>query len=171
MSAEDYLEAHRCSHTDDRSWNHNAANTETSQNQQTPECAEVVNAAYSKSATACSHENGGDDHELLIVTAENRQQPEYDAGTSQDREADWQTTDANTNGVMAVNVESLCGPEHEDGEEVGAADEGDDQCQSQDAWILPQSLWEHRVLGAIRFPDAKGDEQDYTEDERCQHMG
>lgn len=47
---------------------------------------------------------------------------------------------------MAVDVERLSGPEHQDGEEIGSADKGDDQRQTQHTRILLQTFREHWVL-------------------------
>ena len=59
------------------------------------------------------------------MTPEHAQEPQDDASTSQNSEANGNATDADTNGVMSVDVESLRRPEHEDREEIGPRDEGD----------------------------------------------
>lgn len=56
------------------------------------------------------------------------------------------TSDADTNWIMAVHVECLRGPEHQNGEEVGSTDEGDHQSQAKHSWILLQTLREHGIL-------------------------
>jgi hypothetical protein len=61
------------------------------------------------------------------VTAEDGEEPEHNASTSQDGEADGYPAHTDANGIVAVDVKGLRRPEEEDGEEVGAADEGDDQ--------------------------------------------
>lgn len=60
---------------------------------------------------------------------------------------------------MAVHVECLCRPEHEDREEVRARDEGDDEGQAENTRLLAQSLGEHGVL-CVSLPDDEGDEED-----------
>lgn len=54
-----------------------------------------------------------------------REQPKDDTGASQDRKPDWEATDSNTNWVVAIDIESLRGPEEEHREEIGAGDESD----------------------------------------------
>lgn len=104
-----------------------------------------------------SHQNGRDDHELLVVAAEDAQKPEHDASAGQDAEADGDAADANADGILAVDVEGLRGPEHEDGEEVGAGDEGDDEGQGEDARVLLEPGGKHGEFGKLGFPDAEGD--------------
>jgi hypothetical protein len=60
------------------------------------------------------------------VASEDAEEPEHDDGTGKDAKADGETTNADANGVMAVDVEGLCWPEHDDREKVGAGDEGDE---------------------------------------------
>lgn len=97
-------------------------------------------------------------------------QPKDNAGARQDREPYWKSSDADTNWIMAVHIEGLSGPEHEDAEEVGAADEGDDERQGEDAGVLSQTFREHGVLCAIGFPQEETDDQDHAQDERGEHM-
>jgi hypothetical protein len=99
------------------------------------------------------------------MTSENAKKPENDDGTSQDAEADGNTTDTDTGGIMAVDVESLCWPEHDHGKEVGAGDKGDDQGQSQNARFLLEARWEHGEFGAFNFPDGKGNTECGSEEQ------
>ena len=105
-----------------------------------------------------SHDDGRDDHQFAVVAAEDAKEPEHDAGTGQDAEADGDTADADAGGVVAVDVEGLCGPEHDDGEEVGAGDEGNDQRQGQNARLLLQAGRKHGEFGKLDFPDGEEDE-------------
>ena len=104
------------------------------------------------------------------MATEDAEEPEHDTGTSQDTETDGDTTDTDAGGVMAVDVEGLRGPEHDNGEEIGAGDEGDDQCQSEDARFLLQARWKHGELGALDFPDCEGDHERGSEEKRNEHM-
>ena len=72
------------------------------------------------------HDNRRGYQQFPVVASENAEEPEHDDSTSKDAKADGETTDANANGVMTVDVEGLCWPEHDDREKVGAGDEGDD---------------------------------------------
>ena len=137
----------------------NAADTDTGEDQETPESGQVVDTGDSQAAAAGGHEDRGYDHQLTVVAAEDRQQPENDAGTCQDREANWETTNTNANGIVAINVEGLSRPEHDDGEEVGAGDEGDDQSQGENSRFLLQTRWEHGEFGEFDLPDREGDEK------------
>ena len=72
---------------------------------------------------------------------------------------------------MAINVEGLSGPEHDDGEEVCAGDEGDDQSQGENPRFLLQTRWEHGEFGEFDLPDREGDEkQDETEEQWYQYV-
>lgn len=64
---------------------------------------------------------------------------------------------------MAVNVEGLAGPEHEDAKEVGAGYEGDDEGEGEDSRVLLEPSGDHGVFGELGFPDAKGDQEESTQ--------
>lgn len=104
------------------------------------------------------------------MTSENAEEPEHNDGTSQDAEANWNTTDTDTGGIMAVDVESLCWPEHDDREEIGAGDEGDDQGQRKNARFLLQARWEHGEFGTLDFPDGESDAECGSEEEGNENM-
>ena len=123
------------------------------------------------------------------MTAEHGKKPENDARSSENRESDGNTADADPNRVVAVDVECLCGchtnisvtlsnfsreakltPEHDDREEVGSRDEGDDEREAQDARILSQTLGKHRILRPERFPEEEADQHGGSENERDEHM-
>lgn len=104
------------------------------------------------------------------MTPEHAQKPQDDASTSQDSETDGNSTDTNTNGVLSVNIEGLGRPEHEDGEEIGTGDEGDNKCQGKGARSLLEPAGEHGEFGKLGFPDDKHDEERETEDQRGQNM-
>src|SRR3984957_11512732 len=89
------------------------------------------------------HDNRRGYHQFPVVASENAEEPEHDDSTSKDAKTDGETTDADANGVMTVDVEGLCWPEHDDREKVGAGDEGDDQSQGQDARFPLKTSWEH----------------------------
>ena len=59
---------------------------------------------------------------------------------------------------MTIHIESLSRPEHDDREEVGARDEGDDECESKNPGCLLQAGREHRILCTINLPEAEPDE-------------
>jgi hypothetical protein len=135
------------------------ANTQSGQDQQSPELVKVVHTCDGQRATASGHQDRRSDEQFLIVASQHRQQPQYDAGTCQDAETDGDSADTNTNRVVSVDVESLRRPEHEDGEEVGAGDERDDERETKDPRFLTQTLGEHWVLRAICFPQDKCDDE------------
>ncbi|KIW47453.1 uncharacterized protein PV06_00148 [Exophiala oligosperma] len=99
---------------------HDAADAQAAQDQETPEGVEVEPGAACQRAASRGHENGREDHEFAVVAPEHGQQPQDDAGAREDAETDGDTTDADTDGVVAVDVERLRRPEHDDAEEVGA---------------------------------------------------
>jgi hypothetical protein len=105
------------------------------------------------------------------VASENAEEPEHDDSTSKDAKTDGETTNADTSGVMTVDVECLCWPEHDDREKVGAGDEGDDQSQGQDARFLLKTRWEHGELGTLDFPDGEGDAESSSEEEGDEDVG
>lgn len=73
------------------------------------------------------HKYRGNNHQLLVFASEDGQQGEYYTGTHQNGKPNWDTANSYANGIMSVNVESLRRPKHDDGEEVGSRDEGNDQ--------------------------------------------
>jgi hypothetical protein len=72
---------------------------------------------------------------------------------------------------MTVDVEGLCWPEHDDGEKVGAGDEGDDQSQGQDERFLLKTRWEHGEFGTLYFPDGEGGAESSSEEEGDEDVG
>jgi len=72
--------------------------------------------------------------------------------------------------MVRTYVESLCGPEHQYGEEICAGNEGDDQCECEEARFLPQSLGEHGELCSIPFPNEKCCKEHNAEDEGCERV-
>ena len=65
----------------------------------------------------------------LLWPRKNGEEPKDYASAREDRKADRDTTNTNPNRIVAVDIEGLCGPEHYDGEEIGAGDEGDHQSE------------------------------------------
>lgn len=64
----------------------------------------------------------------------------------------------------------LCRPEHENGEEIGPGDEGDDQSQAENTRVLAQTFWEHRVFCTICLPQNEGHEENEAEDEWSENV-
>lgn len=109
-------------------WDHNPANTQTSNHQNRVNNRQIIQPRSGQSTTPRSHHNRRSDHERAITAAVNGQEPQDDEGTDQDSETDWHPAEPDLDRVVAVHVEGLGGPEEEDGEEVGAGDECDDEC-------------------------------------------
>ena len=150
---------------DDGCWDDDASNSETRNDQDSVHGVQVVQACGSEGAAAGGHHAGGDNHEPFVATAEDGQEPEDDTSACEDGETDWQTADTDTDWVVAVDVEGLGGPEEEDGEEVCARDECDDECQGEDSRVFLKAGGEHRVFCAIYFPKAEGDQEDRSDKE------
>lgn len=155
---------------DDRSWNDDTTNSETSDDEDTPEDIEIVDCGNGESTAASSHQNGGTNHQLAVLSPEDGQKPKDNAGTGENRKANWDTADTDANGVVTVDIEGLGRPEHENAEEVGSRDESDDQSEQQDAGRLHKSPWEHWKLGELGFPHGESDKEGDTEDEWDQDM-
>ena len=100
------------------------------------------------------------------MSAEDAEKPQHDARASKDAEANRDAANSNTNGVMAVDVEGLSRPEHEDREEVSTGDEGDDERKTQNARLVSQALGEHGMLCAIGLPKDERDDEHSAKDER-----
>ncbi len=98
------------------------------------------------------------------MSTEHAQQPKYDASAGQDTESDGDTANAHADWILAVNVERLRGPKHENGEEVCAGDESDDESQGENTRILLETGGEHGEFGKLGFPHTEGDEEKGTED-------
>lgn len=103
------------------------------------------------------------------MAAEHGKQPQDDAGAGQNGKSNRNTTDADADGIVAVHIECLRRPEHENGEEVGTRDEGDDEGQSEDSGLLSQSLWEHGIF-CVALPDHKSHDENSAQDQRCEHV-
>jgi hypothetical protein len=117
------------------------------------------------------HDNRRSYHQFPVVASENAEEPEHDDSTSKDAKTDGETTNADTSGVMTIDVEGLCWPEHDDREKVGAGDEGDDQSQGQDARFPLKTSWEHGEFGTLDFPDDEGDAESSSEEEGDEDVG
>lgn len=98
------------------------------------------------------------------MSTENGQQPKHDESTSQNGEAYGETSQADTDGIMTIDVERLSRPEHENGKEVGAGDESDDERQGEDSRILSKSFGEHGIFGEIGLPDQESNQEHGSED-------
>jgi hypothetical protein len=118
-----------------------------------------------------SHDDRRGYHQLPVVASENAKEPEHDDSTSKDAKADGETTDADANGVMTVDVEGLGRPEHDDREKVGAGDESDDQSQDQDTRFPLKTRWEHGEFSTLHFPDSEGNAECSSEEEGDENVG
>ena len=104
------------------------------------------------------------------MSSKHAQQPQNNDRASQDAKANGKASNTNTYGIVAVDVESLRRPEHDNGEEVGARNKGDDERENKCAWRLLDACWEHGVFGKLCFPEYKASQQDDAEDERDESM-
>ena len=82
--------------------------------------------------TGC-HENRAHDHQFLISAPEDRQQPQDDDSTKQNRESNWNPTNSYTDWIVSVNIEGLGWPEHDNTEEIGPRDKGDNERQGENS--------------------------------------
>lgn len=98
------------------------------------------------------------------MASEDAEEPQDHTGTGQDAETDGDTADADASGIVAVDVEGLRGPEHDDGEEVCAGDEGDDESEAEDSGFLLQPVGEHGVRGSVHFPEEETRDEKSAED-------
>jgi hypothetical protein len=91
------------------------------------------------------------------VTTEDTEKPQNYTGANHDSETDGNAANADANGVMAVYVERLCGPEHDNREEVRAGDEGDYKRQPENARLLLQAAWKYRIVCTVDLPEGERD--------------
>ena len=70
------------------------------------------------------------------MSTEDRQKPQNNASTGENGKADWDASNADTNGILAINIEGLRRPEEDHGKEIGTANKSDDQGKKQDARCL-----------------------------------
>ncbi len=143
---------------DDGRGHHNATDAQPGEDQESPQFIQVVGGGCSETTAAGCHKDRGDYHELFVV-AVGAQEPQDDAGAGHDAKAEGEAADADANGIMAVDIEGLRRPEHQSAEEVGTGDKCDDQGQGKDSRFSLQAGREHRIPGAIGFPDAEGSNQ------------
>ena len=97
-----------------------SANSEASDDQNAPELVQVVDVRDGECPTAGGHEDGGDDEEFAVVASEDAEKPENNAGACKDGEADGNTSNTHLDWVVAVDVEGLSRPEHDDRKEIGS---------------------------------------------------
>jgi len=105
------------------------------------------------------------------MASENTEEPEHKTSASQNTHGNGNPSETNSGRMMPVHVESLRGPEHEDGEEISSGDEGDDESQAEDSRFLIESGWKHREFGAIHFPHAETNQQGCAQKEWHQNVG
>ena len=70
------------------------------------------------------------------MPSEDTEEPKDDDSAGQDTEANRDTSNSDSNGVLTIDVECLCRPEEQNGEEIGSRDKGDDECQDENPRIL-----------------------------------
>jgi len=110
---------------DDWGWDYDTSNPEAGDDEDAVHGLYVVDSSGGESAAAGCHHARGNEHEGTVVAAEDGEQPEDGEGACEDWEADGHAADSDADGVVTVDVEGLGWPEEEDGEEIGAGDEGD----------------------------------------------
>jgi hypothetical protein len=74
-----------------------------------------------------SHQDGRHHHEHANVALRIAEKRKNNASASYDWEAKSKISDTNRQWIVTVNIVTLCWPEHEDGEEVRARNEGDNE--------------------------------------------
>lgn len=109
---------------DDACWDDYTADAQTSYDEDAINGVKIVETGSSKSTTTGGHHAGRDDHEHSVPAAEDGEKDKNDTSSSENTKTDGHATEANLDGVVAVHIEGLRGPEQEDREEVGARDEG-----------------------------------------------
>lgn len=119
--------------TNDGRGNNDTTDAKSSNNEQTPDLIEVVTTGNGQRSAASGHEDGRDNHQFTVMATENRQEPEYETCTGQNAKSYWQSANAYTDRIVAVDVECLRRPEHDDREEVRSRDGGDDKSQGENA--------------------------------------
>lgn len=143
---------------DDGRGDYNATDSKTRNDENAVYGTQIIQACCCKGATACCHETRRNEQEDAVTAAELGEQPQHDACADEDGEADWHASQADADGVVAVYVEGLGGPEEQHGEEVCAGDEGDNEREEEDAWLFFNAAGKHGVLGAVDFPEDESDE-------------
>jgi len=68
--------------------------------------------------------------------------------------------------LVAVHVPGLAGPDHQDREEVGSGDEGDDEGQDQRPGGFAEPSRQHGIRGHVDLPDSEPDQQQATDKDR-----
>lgn len=80
--------------TNDRRRNHNAPDTKSSQDQETPKLVQVIDSTNSERPASCGHQDRGCDQQLLVVTSKDREEPQNDTSSCEDGEADRYSADS-----------------------------------------------------------------------------
>lgn len=119
----------------------------------------------------CSHEAARDKHEHSYLSLRPTEENEYNARAGQDGKSKGKIADANLSSVMSIRIVRLSGPEENDGEEVGAGDEGNDESQQEDPGFSGNGPWKHGEFGKLPLVDDKGEEKEDTNNKRSQYVG
>lgn len=119
----------------------------------------------------CRHEAAAHDHQCLIMAFQKAQEPQCNKCPGQNSEANRETAEAHPDRILAIDVECLGRPKHDNREKVGSRDERNEQCESQDSRLLLDTRRKDRVFCAVHFPESKGDHEEKANDQRDKYMG
>ena len=89
------------------------------------------------------------------MPSKDTEKPQDNTGTNQNTKSNRDSSNTNLNRVVPVDIECLRWPEHNNREEIGTRDKGDDKRKKQYAGFLLQSPWEYGILCSICFPETK----------------
>jgi len=105
------------------------------------------------------------------MSPEHTQQPKDHKRPGENTKANRQPSYPHAYRVLAVHVEGLGRPEAQHGEEIGAADEGDDESEGEDPRRLLEARGEHWVFCKLGFVDNEGYEKEEPDEEGYEDVG
>lgn len=104
------------------------------------------------------------------MAAELGQQPKNNDGSAENAETDRHPAYPDADGIVAVDVKGLSGPEKQDGEKIGTGDKGDNKGEDKNPRVFLNASRKHRIFGAIHLPEPKGDEERNSYNERRENV-
>lgn len=105
------------------------------------------------------------------MSSENAQEPKNHTSTDQDSKSHWKSTKTNANRIMTIHIESFGGPEHDNGEKIGARYKGNEQGETERSRLLLNSRREDGILRSVDLPEHESNQEGNAENQWNQHMG
>ncbi|EPE05084.1 hypothetical protein F503_03689 [Ophiostoma piceae UAMH 11346] len=169
-------------HGDERCGHDNTADAKAGNGKHDIDGTHVVDARGGEGAAAGRHDSTRRKEQPAVAAAPLCENAQGADAADKHGDGKGQAAQADTDGVVAVDVVGLRGPEHEDREEVGAGHEGDQEREPHGAGargrargarvvVVDEAARHHGELGKAELPDGKGDEHHDSQNKRHDDVG